>query len=37
MGNLKYSYMTNMWGLMVRYPVANQWGEWYEGDFGNSV
>ncbi|MCM8709948.1 sugar phosphate isomerase/epimerase [Clostridium sp. SYSU_GA19001] len=37
MGNLKYSYQTNMWGLMVQYPKINNWSEFYKGDFSNSV
>lgn len=34
--NLKYSYMTNMWGLVVQYPQVNNWDEWYEKDYGNA-
>jgi len=37
MGNLKYSYQTNMWGLRIAYPKLNDWNEWYKGDFSNSV
>lgn len=37
MGNLKYSYQTNMWGLKVQYPKLNDWNEWYKGDFSNAV
>ena len=35
--NLKYSYMTNMWGLVVPFPETNDWDEWYVGDYSNSV
>lgn len=35
--NLKYSYMTNMWGLVVQYPKLNNWNEWYDKDYSNSV
>lgn len=35
--NLKYSYMTNMWGLVVQYPKINNWNEWYDGDYSNAV
>ncbi len=35
--NLKYSYMTNMWGLVVEYPEINDFHEWYDGDYSNSV
>ena len=37
MDNIKYSYQTNMWGLKVQFPKLNDWHEWYDGDFGNSV
>lgn len=37
MGNLKYSYQTNMWGLKVPYPQLNDWNEWYQGDYSNAV
>ncbi|RCX16038.1 inosose dehydratase [Anaerobacterium chartisolvens] len=37
MSNLKYSYQTNMWGLMVQYPKLNNWNEWYQKDFSNAV
>lgn len=37
MNNLKYSYQTNMWGLMVQYPKLTDWKEWYKGDFSNAV
>ncbi len=37
MGNIKYSYQTNMWGLMVQYPKLNEWDEWYAKDINNGV
>ncbi len=37
MGNLKYSYQTNMWGLKVQYPKVNDWNEFYKGDFTNAA
>ena len=37
MGNLKFSYQTNMWGLKVQYPKLTNWDEWYKGDFTNAV
>jgi inosose dehydratase len=37
MDNLKYSYMTNMWGLAVQYPKINSWDEWYVGDYSNAA
>jgi inosose dehydratase len=37
MENLKYAYMTNMWGLAVQYPKINDWNEWYAGDYSNAA
>ncbi|MFD2215664.1 sugar phosphate isomerase/epimerase family protein [Metabacillus endolithicus] len=37
MENLKYSYMTNMWGMITDIPKINNFNEWYEDDFGNAA
>jgi len=36
MENLKYSYMTNMWGLYIPYPVAGQYEEWNKHTVDNA-
>jgi len=36
MGNLKYSYMTNMWGT-IKYAKINNFYEWYANDYSNAV
>ncbi|GHU62589.1 hypothetical protein AGMMS49983_04300 [Clostridia bacterium] len=35
--NLKYSYMTNMWGMVVQFPKINDFNEWYKVDSMNNV
>ncbi|MDQ0972224.1 inosose dehydratase [Neobacillus niacini] len=37
MENLKYSYMTNMWGMIVDFPKINNINEWSEDDYGNAA
>ena len=37
MENLKYSYMTNMWGMIVDFPKIHDFNEWYAHDFGNAA
>ncbi len=37
MANIKYSYQTNMWGLVIPFPQINSWNEWYKGDASNAV
>lgn len=35
--NIKFSYQTNMWGLVVPFPKRNSFMEWYVGDASNAA
>jgi inosose dehydratase len=35
--NIKLSYMTNMWGMVVQFPRINDFNEWYKVDGLNSA